>query len=154
MRLTPEELTANIDDDFKMVIDKLQGTFNYMAARTQMGRSTHTYGAVAKGEARCIVPSDFPENDCFVLGKRYSIVLRHSSPGGRADDRAARWRCGLDQVLRRRCFDRRRRLLRHSDECRPPAFRALDPRLQHLRAHARRRPRQAGAAGPDAGSRN
>ena len=43
---------------------------------------------VAKGVARCIVPADFPANDTFVLDKIYPIVLRHSSPGGRADDRA------------------------------------------------------------------
>jgi catalase len=88
MRLSYEELTANIDDDFKMVIDKLQKTINYMAANMQRGRATHTYGVMAQGEARCIVPSDFPDNDTFVLGKVYPIILRHSSPAGRADDRA------------------------------------------------------------------
>ena len=88
MRLSQEELTANIDDDFKAVVAKLQTTFNFMAAKLQQGRSTHTYGAVAKGEARCIVPADFPANDTFVLGKVFPIVLRHSSPGGRSDDRA------------------------------------------------------------------
>lgn len=61
MRLTPEELTASIDDDFKMVIDRPQKTFNFMAANTQRGRPTHTYGAVAQGEARCVVSSDFPD---------------------------------------------------------------------------------------------
>jgi hypothetical protein len=88
MRLSMEELTANIDDDFKAVVAKLQQTFNYMARDVQHGRGTHTYGAVAKGEARCIVPASFPVNDTFVLGKVYPIVLRHSSPGGRKDDRA------------------------------------------------------------------
>jgi catalase len=88
MRLSQEELTAGIDDDFKAVVAQLQKTFNFMAANTQHGRSTHTYGVVAKGEARCIVPSDFPANDVFVLGKIYPILLRHSSPGGRSDDRA------------------------------------------------------------------
>jgi catalase len=88
MRLSYEELIANIDDDFKAVVAKLQNTFNFMAAKIQNGRATHTYGIVAKGEARCIVPSDFPANDTFVLGKIFPIVLRHSSPGGRADDRA------------------------------------------------------------------
>jgi catalase len=88
MRLSNEELTTNIDDDFKAVVAKLQNTFNYMAASIQHGRATHTYGVVAKGEARCIVPSEFPANETFVLGKVFPIVLRHSSPGGRADDRA------------------------------------------------------------------
>ncbi len=88
MRLSPEELTSNIDDDFKAVVAKLQATFNFMAANLQKGRATHTYGVVAKGEARCIVPADFPANDTFALGRIYPIVLRHSSPGGRADDRA------------------------------------------------------------------
>ena len=88
MRLSPEELTSNIDDDFKAVVAQLQATFNFMAANLQKGRATHTYGVVAKGEARCIVPACFPVNDTFVLGKIYPIVLRHSSPGGRADDRA------------------------------------------------------------------
>ena len=69
MRLSYEELTANIDDDFKAVVAKLQNTFDYMAAKIQNGRATHTYGVVAKGEARCIVPADFPANDTFVLGK-------------------------------------------------------------------------------------
>jgi hypothetical protein len=59
-----------------------------MTRKLQKGRGTHTYGVVARGEARCIVPSDFPANDTFVLGRIYPIVLRHSSPGGRADDRA------------------------------------------------------------------
>lgn len=88
MRLSYEELTANIDDDFKAVVDKLQHTFNYMAEQVQKGRATHTYGVVAKGEARCVAPADFPENDTFVFGKVFPIILRHSSPGGRADDRA------------------------------------------------------------------
>lgn len=88
MRLSQQELTANIDDDFKEVVAKLQNTFNFMAKSLQHGRATHTYGAVAKGEARCIVPAGFPANDTFVLGKIFPIVLRHSSPGGRADDRA------------------------------------------------------------------
>ena len=48
MRLSLEELTANIDDDFKAVVEKLQKTFNFMAANLQHGRATHTYGAVAK----------------------------------------------------------------------------------------------------------
>ncbi|HLQ92478.1 MAG TPA: hypothetical protein VK148_20850 [Xanthobacteraceae bacterium] len=87
MRLSLEELTANIDDDFKAVVEKLQKTFNFMAANLQHGRATHTYGAVAKGEARCIVPADFPASDTFVLGKVYPILLRHSLPVGRADDR-------------------------------------------------------------------
>jgi catalase len=88
LRLSREELTANIDDDFKAVVAKLQNTFNFMTAKLQKGRGTHTYGIAAKGEARCIVPPEFPANDTFVFGKVYPIVLRHSSPGGRADDRA------------------------------------------------------------------
>lgn len=88
MRLSDEELTANIDDDFKAVVAKLQHTFNFMAANVQHGRATHTYGVVAKGEARCVIPSDFPASDTFTFGKVFPVVLRHSSPGGRADDRA------------------------------------------------------------------
>ena len=88
MRLSDEELRANIDDDFKAVVAKLQTTFNFMATNIQHGRSTHTYGAVARGEARCIIPAEFPESETFVAGKVFPIILRHSSPGGRADDRA------------------------------------------------------------------
>ncbi|WP_407530467.1 hypothetical protein [Methylobacterium oryzisoli] len=88
LRLSQRELTAGIDQDFHAVLAQLQQTFNYMASTTQRGRATHTYGTVAWGEARCIVPSDFPANETFVLGRVYPIVLRHSSPGGRADDRA------------------------------------------------------------------
>ncbi|WP_245460500.1 catalase [Rhizobium leguminosarum] len=88
MRLSPEELTAGINADFKAVLAKLQATFNFMAANLQHGRATHTYGVVAKGEARCITPAGFPETDVFVPGRVFPIILRHSSPGGRADDRA------------------------------------------------------------------
>src|SRR5947209_5232270 len=88
MRLSYEELTANIDDEFKAIVDRLQHTFDYMAEKLQKGRATHTYGVVAKGEARCVVPTEFPENETFVFGKVFPILLRHSSPGGRADDRA------------------------------------------------------------------
>lgn len=88
LRLSERELAAPLDEDFKAVVARLQNTFNFMAAKTQMGRATHTFGVVATGEARCIVPDEFPANDTFVLGKIYPILLRHSSPGGRKDDRA------------------------------------------------------------------
>jgi hypothetical protein len=78
MRLSQEELTANIDDDFKAVVAKLQNTFNLIAKSLPHGCATHTYGAVAKGEARCIVPADFPANGTLVFGKSFPIVLRHS----------------------------------------------------------------------------
>lgn len=87
MRLSHEELTASIDDDFKAVVARLQQTFNFLAGQKH-GRATHTYGAAAYGEARCIVPADFPPNDVFILGRIYPIILRHSSPGARPDDRA------------------------------------------------------------------
>lgn len=86
MRLSQEELTANIDDDFKEVVDKLVATFSY-GAKLKKGRATHTYGVAAKGRARCIISPDFPKNDFFKFGDEFPIVLRHSSPGGEKDDR-------------------------------------------------------------------
>lgn len=86
MRLSQEELTANIDDDFKQVVAKLSEIFSY-AAGAKKGRATHTYGAVARGVARCIVPPEFPGNDFFKFGQVHPIILRHSSPGGELDDR-------------------------------------------------------------------
>src|SRR4051794_38268289 len=44
MRLSREELTANIDNDFKAVLAQLQHTFNLMAEKRQHGRATHTFG--------------------------------------------------------------------------------------------------------------
>jgi len=87
LRLTMDELTAGIDDDFKAVVAKLQQTFNFLA-NMKKGRATHTFGAAARGEARCIVSPDFPKSDFFTFGRTYPVAVRHSSPGGRADDRA------------------------------------------------------------------
>lgn len=86
MRLSQEELTANIDDDFKEVVDKLVATFSY-GAKLKKGRATHTYGVAAKARARCIVSPSFPKNDFFKFGDEFPVVLRHSSPGGEKDDR-------------------------------------------------------------------
>ena len=70
MRLSQEELTANIDEDFKEVVGKLGEIFS-AAASAKKGRATHTYGVVAKGEARCIVSSEFPENDFLCLADHF-----------------------------------------------------------------------------------
>ena len=86
MRLSQSELTANIDDDFKEVLATLSKIFGY-GATVKRGRATHTYGVAARGEARCIIPPEFPSNDFFKFGERYPIILRHSSPGGEEDDR-------------------------------------------------------------------
>ena len=87
LRLTQEELTRNIDDDFKSVIDRLQATFGFLAGQKR-GRATHTWGAAGRGTARFIVAPEFPRNDYFVAGKTVPVILRHSSPGAREDDRA------------------------------------------------------------------
>jgi len=86
MRLSLEELTADIDDDFKEVVASLNQIFSY-AAGLKKGRATHTYGVAARGEARCIVSPGFPENDFFKFGQCHPMILRHSSPGGERDDR-------------------------------------------------------------------
>lgn len=87
LRLTEEELTRDIDDDFKAVVDKLQRAFGF-ATHMKRGRGTHTWGAAGRGTARFIVSPDFPANDYFVDGKTVPMILRHSSPGAREDDRA------------------------------------------------------------------
>jgi catalase len=86
MRLSLKELTANIDDDFKEVVEKLKQIFSY-AAGMKKGRATHTYGVAVRGQARCIVSAEFPDNDFFKFGRCFPMVLRHSSPGGEQDDR-------------------------------------------------------------------
>ncbi|WP_269580772.1 catalase [Roseibium sp. Sym1] len=87
LRLSEAELREGIDDDFKEVLDTLSRTFGYLS-HTKRGRGTHTYGAAGRGRARFIVPEGFPENDFFVAGRTLPVVLRHSSPGAREDDRA------------------------------------------------------------------
>jgi catalase len=86
MRLSLEELTAGIDDDFKEVIASLSQIFSY-GAQMKKGRATHTFGVAARGTARCIISPNFPENDFFKFGQEHKMVLRHSSPGGELDDR-------------------------------------------------------------------
>jgi len=87
LRLTEEELRADIDDDFKAVVDRLSRTFGF-AAHSKRGRGTHTWGVVGKGTAQFIVGPDFPANEFFTPGKTLPVILRHSSPGAREDDRA------------------------------------------------------------------
>lgn len=85
MSRTIEELTAHIDDDFKDVIEKLKGIFVNVATKRQ-GRATHTYGIAARGSLCAVIPQGFPESDFFSPGKVYPIILRHSRPGGLAND--------------------------------------------------------------------
>ncbi|MER9631007.1 hypothetical protein [Mesorhizobium sp. M0296] len=87
LRLTEQELTQNIDDEFKVIIDSLQRTFGFLA-HEKRGRATHTWGAAGRGTARFIVAAEFPTNGYFVAGKTVPVILRHSSPGAREDDRA------------------------------------------------------------------
>lgn len=87
LRLSEEELTKDIDEDFKAVVDDMQQVFNF-ATRIKHGRGTHTWGVAGRGRARFIVSPDFPANDYFVNGKTVPVILRHSSPGAREDDRA------------------------------------------------------------------
>ncbi|MEA3211389.1 MAG: hypothetical protein QOE70_4446 [Chthoniobacter sp.] len=82
-----EALTAGMDADFQQIIAQLQGMFAHAAGKVH-GRPTHTYGVGARGEARIVVPIEFPENDFFIPGKTYPVLLRHSTPGGRSDNRA------------------------------------------------------------------
>lgn len=87
LRLTEHELTRNINEDFKAVLDRLQRTFGYLSS-TKRGRGTHTWGVAGKGTATFIVSPAFPTNDFFVDGRVVPVILRHSSPGAREDDRA------------------------------------------------------------------
>ncbi|TDX24112.1 hypothetical protein [Rhodovulum visakhapatnamense] len=87
LRLTEEELREGIDDEFKALIDKLARTFGFLSS-TKRGRGTHTWGVAGRGTARFITDPDFPANEFFTFGKVLPVILRHSSPGAREDDRA------------------------------------------------------------------
>ncbi len=84
---TLEELNAGLDDDFKQIVTQLQGIFSH-AATAKQGRGTHTFGVHARGTARMVTPVDFPQNDFLAAGKTYSVMVRHSAPGGAKDNRA------------------------------------------------------------------
>ena len=151
MRLSQEELTANIDDDFKAVVAKLQTTFNFMAAKLQQGapRTPMARWRRAKRVASCRRTSRPTIYSCSARSFRSCCALIAGRPLGRP--RAGRRR-GRDQILRAGQGYRWRRHLRHPDERGPPAFRPQHPRLQHLRAYARRRADQARSAGDHAGA--
>jgi hypothetical protein len=87
MSHTPEELTQGLDADFQQVIAQMQAIFGH-AASAKQGRATHTFGAHAKGTAKIIAPIGFPQNDFLTPGKTYSVIIRHSAPGGAKDNRA------------------------------------------------------------------
>jgi len=87
MSHTLEELTHGLDDDFQKLVTQLQGIFGH-AATMKQGRATHTFGVHARGVAKIIVPLGFPENDFLSPGKTYSVIVRHSAPGGAKDNRA------------------------------------------------------------------
>ncbi len=87
LRLSEEELRRDIDDDFKAVLDRLTSTFTFLS-HMKRGRGTHTYGVAGYGTARFIVSPHFPANDFFTFGRVLPVILRHSSPGAREDDRA------------------------------------------------------------------
>lgn len=87
LRLSDAELRRDIDDDFKAVLDRLTRTFTFLS-HAKAGRGTHTYGVAGRGTARFIVPPEFPANDFFVFGRVLPVIVRHSSPGAREDDRA------------------------------------------------------------------
>ena len=84
---TQEELTTGLDADFQQIITQLQGIFSH-AATMKQGRGTHTYGAHARGVARIVAPAGFPQNDFLTPGRTYSVMVRHSAPGGAKDNRA------------------------------------------------------------------
>jgi hypothetical protein len=86
MGRTYQELTHNIDDGFKTVIDELTQLFVTLSVHSH-GRATHTSGVAARGVARIIVPYGFPQNDFIRDGKFYPIIVRHAKPGPQRDDR-------------------------------------------------------------------
>jgi catalase len=85
-----EEFTANLDDDFRNVVQQLTELF-VGAATNIRGRATHTTGIAARGTALIVTPADFPLNDFLSFGMTYPIVVRHATPrpamGDNTDDR-------------------------------------------------------------------
>ena len=79
MARTEQELTANTDADFKAVIEELR-VFMVRAATFLRGRPTHSTGTAARGEARIIVPPDFPPTEFLRFGATYPVVVRHPTP--------------------------------------------------------------------------
>ena len=79
MGRTNEELTANIDDDFRRVIQEMIDLF-VGASKAMRARGTHSTGTAARGVAQIITPVDFPANDFMSFGKTYPIVVRHATP--------------------------------------------------------------------------
>jgi hypothetical protein len=84
---TFEALTNGLDDDFQQIVNQLQAIFGH-AATMKQGRATHTFGVHARGTARIVAPVGFPQNDFLTAGKTYSVMVRHSAPGGSKDNRA------------------------------------------------------------------
>jgi hypothetical protein len=79
------ELSAGIDDDFRLVIDQLRTIF-LGATRQRRGRATHTYVATATGRAYIIGSPDTPRSNFIEPGNAYLVALRHSRPSGSPDD--------------------------------------------------------------------
>jgi hypothetical protein len=86
MSRTIDEFQNGLDEDFLKVVTQLQQLFTRVATLFR-GRATHTFGTIAQGRARIVVPFGFPQNDFLVPGREYPIVLRHSTPGPEEDDR-------------------------------------------------------------------
>lgn len=78
MARTMAELTANQSPDFLSVVKSLRDRF-VAGSQIAHGRATHTTGTAARGEARVVIPPEFPTNKFLEFGKRYPIVLRHAN---------------------------------------------------------------------------
>jgi hypothetical protein len=79
MARTRDELTADIDEDFKKVIQEMTDLFVRVSTVVR-GRGTHTTGVAARGIARMITPEGFPDNEFMRFGKVYPVVVRHATP--------------------------------------------------------------------------
>jgi len=93
MRLSLEELTANIDDDFKAVVEKLQRRSISWPQTCNMGAPHILMVRWRRGKARCYCSGGLPGQRHIRARKVYPILLRPLIAGrSRRRPRARRFR--------------------------------------------------------------